>query len=347
VCPSLKAKGGITAVVSSLLQSRLAADYHIDVIETAGEGAVGAVAGIGRTIAGCARASLRAPRVYHVHMSSRGSFWRKAAIATCARLGGSPVVIQIHGSRFHSFAASSPGLGGAVRRALTRADRVVVLSAEWEERILSIAPDAHTVIVPNPVKIPVQRSAALDKHHVVFLGRLGERKGAWELLDAIRVLQEAGVDAMWTLAGDGEVARVREVRASLPRPDLVSVPGWVGDEEKASLLSRADVFVLPSRDEGLPVSMLEAMAYGLACVVTPVGGIPGVMFDRVNGMLVAPGDATGLAGALSEVLEDDELRASIGLAARETAIEQFALERVANRFAALYDELCSNSEREH
>jgi glycosyltransferase involved in cell wall biosynthesis len=174
---------------------------------------------------------------------------------------------------------------------------------------------------------------------------LGERKGIYELVEAIRSLQAAGVDAEWVLAGDGDVEAVRELSAGLPAPEKVSVPGWLGREETATLLSKASVFCLPSTDEGVPMALLEAMAYGLACVVTPVGGIPEVVVDGQNGVLVPARNADALAEGLKSVLLDAPRRIAMGDRARQTVAARYAVDGVVEAIERLYRSLGCESER--
>jgi glycosyltransferase involved in cell wall biosynthesis len=135
------------------------------------------------------------------------------------------------------------------------------------------------------------------------------------------------------------VEATRLAAAGLPRPDEVEVPGWLGPAETRDALASSAVFCLPSKDEGLPVALLEAMAHGLACVVTPVGGMPEAVDHAVNGLLVRPGDVNALASALERVLTDRELRLRLGDRARRDATRRFAVDVVIGRLEELYASL--------
>ena len=347
VTPGLSDQGGIASVVRSYLDSRLSESWDIEVIETVrGEGIARHLRAAGGVARACWSLGSRSTCLVHVHMSSGGSFWRKSAVVCCARVLGRPCILHLHGSRFHTWAGSGSALRKAwVRRVFNMPGVVIVLSDSWKRRVEEFSGRDDAVVVPNPVKIPAAMSAGLGTGTVVFLGRLGERKGVYELVEAIRLLQDEGVRVNWVLAGDGEVERVRGLVAGLPRADLVEVPGWLSHGDVSALLATAGVFCLPSTDEGLPIALLESMAYGLACVVTAVGGIPEVIEDGVNGVIVPVRDPDGLVQGLRRVLGSPILAERLGSEARRTVGERYAVEKVVERLGALYAE-CGCSARQ-
>jgi glycosyltransferase involved in cell wall biosynthesis len=148
---------------------------------------------------------------------------------------------------------------------------------------------------------------------VLALGRLGQRKGTYDLLRAVESLPaHVRSRVHLRLAGDGEVDQVRAQVAARGLGDTVDVVGWLGPRERDEALRQADIFVLPSYDEGLPMALLEAMAHGLVPITTPVGGIPEAVTDGVHGLLVPPGDPAALARALHRLVENDALRERLG-----------------------------------
>jgi glycosyltransferase involved in cell wall biosynthesis len=163
--------------------------------------------------------------------------------------------------------------------------------------------------------------------------------GIFDLLDAIAALLAHIPDIQLVCAGDGDLGSVARYAERLGIEDAVSLPGWVGPAEKQALMNLAAVYVLPSYAEGLPVSLLEAMASGLPVAATSVGGIPDVVADGVNGFLFAPGDSAMLQRLLRRLIHDPELGKRIALAARETVRARFATERVLAQLDELYGDL--------
>ena len=121
--------------------------------------------------------------------------------------------------------------------------------------------------------------------------------------------------------------------------------GWLTPDALQNLLSATDVFALPSLVEGLPVSVLEAMSYGIPCVVSAVGGLPDVIESGENGLLVAPGDSAGLADALALLIGDDALRARMGSRARRDVIERYSLDVVVDRLTEVYEAIEGDDSR--
>lgn len=287
-----------------------------------------------------AAALVRHPRaMLHVHMDERGSFWRKRIAIGLARAAGRPVLVHVHSGRFDEWASENPRRLRAVASVLERSAAVVALSESWRERILALAGSARCVVIRNAVPMPAEPTRGSHPPLVVFLGTLATQKGIDGLLAAIRGTQDQAVAASWVLAGGGDVAGTRHKADCLPHPELVEVPGFLGTSEKNDLLRRADVFALPSFSEGLPVALLEAMSYGLACVVSPVGGIPEVLVDGQNGLFCTPSDAPSIERALVSVLEDPVFLRRLGQRARQTVAECCSMDSVARQWSALYDEI--------
>jgi glycosyltransferase involved in cell wall biosynthesis len=143
-------------------------------------------------------------------------------------------------------------------------------------------------------------------------------------------------DVRLVCAGEGERAALIRYAERLGIADAVHFTGWVGPSSKRALLESAAVFALPSYEEALPTSLLEAMAAGVPAVVSPVGGMPEFVTEGVTGFLVAPGDVATLQRLLQKLLLDRTLGARMAAAARESVRLRCAPERVLARLEALY-----------
>lgn len=278
----------------------------------------------------------------HCHVSMGASFWRKSLFADLALIFRVPVILHLHGSDMELFYAAQGRFGKwLIARQLTQASRVLVLSSSWRDFVLKVAPAARTVVVPNYVGLPssLPHGGVHDGIRVVFLGALGRRKGIFDLLPAYKQAI-ARVPAMKLfLGGNGELAEVAAVISRLQLGSSVEMLGWVCGEQKAQLLGSADIFVLPSYNEGLPMSVLEAMSFGVAIISTRVGGIPELVREGIDGLLIEPGDVAGLAAGLTRLAKEPALRTRMGQAARRRIQSDFSASTVLSRLEALYTEL--------
>ena len=331
VGPEPGAAGGIAVVLGTLLASPLATRFELLPVATyrdAGRAGKAAQAGRGVLRSGWLLAT-RKPDVVYLLTSSGASLVRKALVAELARLVRRPYVLHVHAGGFDAHYASAPRWERwLVRRVLGGAALVIALSPTWADRLRSIVA-CRTTSIPNPVAIP-REPASLDSSPtcIVSLGRLGERKGSRVLVQAFATLVDRP-EARLVLAGDGDLASVAAEAKRLGVNDRVDLPGWIGPRERVQTLSTATIFALPSREEGLPVSLLEAMAYGLPSVVSPVGGIPDVFEDGRHGYFVPPDDPDALADRIRALLEDREAARRMGRQARSDAESRFAIDVVA------------------
>lgn len=337
------ARGGMSSVVRNYRRDGLFDRYPVRLLVTHEEG------GAGRRVWRAARAFvtlfwwLLQGRVaaVHSHMAMRGSFWRKSLFNTLARVFGVRVIAHLHGSEFRQFVASQPRWRQyLVRRELEACACVVVLSASWAQLVHEIAPGASVVEIPNHVDLPAAtdaRSTGADGPVVLFLGLVGDRKGVFDLLPAFaRALGDSPAMRL-VVAGNGEVARAERIAQELGIGGRVQFPGWVDGAAKESLLAGADIYVLPSHNENFPVSVLEAMARSLPVITTRVGGIPELVRDGVDGILVEPGDVAALAAALVALASDAELQRCLGASGRSRIEAAFSPDVVLPRLYGVYD----------
>jgi glycosyltransferase involved in cell wall biosynthesis len=171
---------------------------------------------------------------------------------------------------------------------------------------------------------------------VLYLNRLESRKGYEHLLEAIPVVLEHCPQTKFVLGGHGDVVSARQIAAELGVERAVEFPGWVEGDQKWCLLAQADILCLPSFSEGVPITLLEAMGAGVAVVTTPVGGIPDVVQDGVNGLLVRPGDVTSIAESLIRLLTDADLRSQLSNAGRQTVEKVHSLPIIDENLRRLY-----------
>lgn len=346
-------RGGVAALVSVLQSGGLFERAQVRYVSTHREG--GALAKLAALAGGFWQAILsclwQRPAIVHAHAASGASFARKSLLLLLARAAGCQTIFHLHGGGFRQFATVRSGvlMRRWIRHTLERSTLVIALSEGWAGFLRGFAPRARVTVVPNAVALPPDCATGTGAGHaglagaepgrVLFLGRLEAAKGVTELLDAAALLAPRFPHLRLVLAGAGETQAWRQAAQARGIAGLVELPGWLDGAARDAELARAAVFCLPSHAEGLPMSLLEAMAAGRAVVASAVGGIPEALRDGENGLLVPPRDAQALADALARVLADDALRDRLGHAARATIRQRYATEAVCNRLAAIYNDL--------
>ena len=278
----------------------------------------------------------------HANMASRGSTIRKSIVVYAAALFGVPVIVHLHGAQFDSFYLGlSPLCQRLVRGTFARARAVLVLGEVWRRFLIDrVGVDEGKITILHngvpPPHAPRQVRAPGAPCHIVLLGRLEPRKGVPELLSALGSEQLRAHAWRATLAGDGDIEGTRRRAASLGLADRIAVPGWISAANADALLAEADILVLASHAENMPMSVLEALAHKVAVIATPVGTTPEILTDGFSVLLVPPGEVEALATALVRLIDDPGFRDEI--AARGNAVFKRRLDIaiVADRLAALY-----------
>lgn len=204
-----------------------------------------------------------------------------------------------------------------------RANLLGLLGMEARNHIHAI----HLGVSPRNFAPVAHKQAASAPVHLVCVGRLVREKAQDVLLEALARLVRRGVDARLTLVGDGARAeKFRRLATHLGLDQPVTFTGALSQPKTMEVLRSADIFVLPSFAEGIPVALMEAMAMEIPCVSTSVTGIPELITSGVDGVLVPPGDVDALASALEELIGDPAARERLGQAGRRKVAREFNLD---------------------
>jgi glycosyltransferase involved in cell wall biosynthesis len=275
------------------------------------------------------------PDILHASSSKAGVLGRLAAA-----VAGVPIrIFTVHG---WAFAAYSGPTGRLYRWAdrLVRPLTTVTVCVSERERVLGLA--AHTcepdraVVIPNAVDVagaPRVESGRRPRPLIVAVGRLKAPKDFLTLVRALGRLEPDSFDAV--IVGEGPDRP--QLEAEIGRLGLAERVVLTGERRDVpELLARADIFALASSSEGMPVSVLEAMAAELPVVASRVGGLPEEVVDGETGVLVEPGDPENLAEALAGLIADGELRRRLGVAGRARAEQAFDLEPFRRAHLELY-----------
>jgi len=346
--PDLRVRGGVSAVEQSLI-AHLPAHVRVTHVATMVEGSKWRklwtfAAAIVRTLRHLRRARTD---VVHIHFASNASSVRKIVLARLAMANGARIIMHAHGGGYPIYWAKlSPGWRAVTLATLRRVDRLIVLGDNWRAFFVSIGLRPEQIVVlANPVVLPsaVPRRLPRNQVQLVYLGRISAEKGAFDLVEAVASLPPSCLARVrLVLAGDGELARLRRLIEQRGMQHAVEVHDWLQPSERDRLLASSDVFVLPSYAEGLPMALLEAMAWGLPAICTAVGSIPRQVRDGVEGLLVQPGDVAQLARTIEHIVGDDALRARMGAAAR-AAVEPLNVNVFVEAVDAMYRSLAPDA----
>ena len=338
--------GGMLKVADYLIQSQRAeAAVQLRPLDTRGGGGkLGSVVVLLGAMARLllARLTGRVAGV-HVNMGPRLSLVRKSLLLAFARALGLPVVLHLH-SQARTLYEPSPALVRAwIRWTFARATRVVVIGQAARDFVtgeLKVRPERVDVVVngvPAPQHPRAPLSASGSRVRLLFLGNLGEAKGVSDLLQALALSQQAAqgrIDAVFV--GGGDIAAYQAKAEALGICGFTHFPGWAEQSQTSQWLASADMLVLPSHDEVLPLVILEALAHGVAVVCTPVGEIPHTLQDGRDALFVTPRDPAALAATLDRLVADAELRHTLERRGRELFHERFSLEHFADAVADVH-----------
>ena len=278
-------------------------------------------------------------RIVHVHTSEPPSAMRKCLFVPFARLMGKRVIVH-----FHAFSPETTirsKYSKVYRYLFDKADVVVVLSQSWKSYVNDAFGLGDKVrVVYNPCTAEIFPQRYERKKQILYAGTVNARKGYKDMIAAFALTAGEFPDWQIVFAGNGEVEQGRALAEQLGVAAQTVFLGWVSGAAKDRAFKEASVFCLPSYAEGFPMAVLDAWAYGLPVITTPVGGIPDVAQDGVNMLLFRPGDREALAAQMRRMMEDGGLRERIAGRSAELAGTTFSITAVNGEIGQLYAELC-------
>lgn len=272
--------------------------------------------------------------IVHFHVAQNGSFFRKALLAKLVPKKVK-IIFHMHASQFDVFYdhAARP-LKIWIKKSLNYVDYVVALSAEWK-MFYAVITKTKIKIIENAVRIPQNISYNVNSNQIITLGRLGERKGTYDILKIAGVIQDKFPEIQFILYGDGDIT---EVSQKIDQLGLVNVKigGWLNDNDRKLEIKNSLIHLLPSYHEGLPMAVLETMAYGVPNITTNIGGIPQVIKNHTNGILLSPGDTGALEHELIDLLEKRYVLTSYSKLAIDRIEKDYSLSTYFKKWDNLY-----------
>jgi glycosyltransferase involved in cell wall biosynthesis len=339
-------RGGMTTFLLNLVGSYLAAGYDFvpfnisrppkrNVIDNWGYGSVWR-GGIRRIAVGLLVTAwhlvafpfvvvARRIDLIQVHASDYQQFWEALAYVVMGRLLGRSVLMRIGGALDRFYEDSSPRGRRAIRKAVGLPHVVIVQSEYWRDFLSRLGRKDRVIVlnnfVPDRDAGPREEQSAAPASCLFLAGTEARRKGIEVVLDATKLLKGEGILVRMRLVAVPDSASARIRSAGLE--GMVEMLGPLSRQEVLREMRRSDIFLLPSYGEGFPNSLVEAMAQGMAAVVTPVGAVGEVVADGDGAIFVPVGDAAALAEAVGRLAGDQELRERMGRHNREIVRSRF------------------------
>lgn len=335
IATSRKTHGGITAVLKMYEQSRMWQQYHCRWIGTHRDG--GTLMKLWYLATAFVQYLFLLPfyNIVHIHFSLSTSAKRKYPFFRMAKLFGKKTVIHLHcGSQIDEI--WSP----VYQTMFEQCDFGILLSGSIKVKIEEYIGESNKLkVIYNPCPVIPTEPIYEKKNQILFSGTLYEGKGYKDLIKAFATIASKYPDWKIVLAGNGEIEQARQLAQELDIEQQVVLLGWVSGEEKHKAFSEAKVLCLPSYAEGFPVAVLDAWAYGLPVVTTPVGGIPDVAIDMENVLLFTPGDVRELSDKLELIVSNEDLRSKLTVASLKMAFDSLSLETITSQLSRIYEEI--------
>lgn len=346
---STKSKGGMSTVIGEILEdNELKNKYDISAYESYIDGTKFRVLlySIWAIFKFIVTGQAKKYDVYHIHAASYGSTFRKRIYLKIIKKYKKKVILHIHGAEYMVFFDKlSKKKKRQVIDTLQVADMVIALSNEWKNKFDNKFGLTNCYVLENGINTEKLAPAIVDtkKNQTSFvtLGRLGKRKCTYDLVDAIEIARKKVPNIRCYLAGDGEIDKFCNIIVERGLQNNIEVVGWADFTKKLELLSKVSTVVLPSYNEGLPMSILEGMATGKAIISTTVGAIPEVVKEE-NGILIQPGDVQALADALVKCSTNLKMLEDMSQKNINKIYEQFSMKSMHLKLMSYYKQVIKN-----
>jgi glycosyltransferase involved in cell wall biosynthesis len=296
------------------------------------------------------------PELTHIATAFGLSFVKHSVCVLIARVLGSRVLLHPHCGFPELYLNRSRWWQWYFRQVVRLTNGMITLSTEWDQ-LKEIVPGCRVYYLPNAIDLAKYQGVYEQKKLVghtdrplkmLYLGYLGTEKGTYDLLEAARETAAKNVPVTYDLIGDdlqpGDVEKIKKQVQDDNLTDTFHVLPFADGPRKVEALCNADVFVYPSYSEGMPMAVIEAMACGLPVIATRVGGLPDLVSDGVNGLLVEPRHPDQLASAIQRLCSNPELRSSMEKNSFKRAFEEYDMEVLVSRLVSIYSKALKSKE---
>jgi glycosyltransferase involved in cell wall biosynthesis len=337
VATSRRTRGGITSVVKAHEQGEQWKKYHCRWIETYRDG--NNIIKLWYLVVALFQYVVLLPfyDIVHIHIATTVSAQRKQIFMNIGKLLNKKIILHFHPSNEKFL--FQPHNKRLYRKLFSKADLVIVLSEQWKkwiEEALGLSKNIDVLYNPCP---KVNRREDIREKNILFAGTVIHRKRYEDLLNAFALITNKFPEWKVVFAGNGEIEKAKQIAENLKISEQVRFLGWVSNGEKDRAFQQASIYCMASEGEGFPMGVLDAWAYGIPCVMTPVGGITDIVTDGVQGLLFPVGDTAKLAEQLAKLISDADLRKSIVSETDKLAKNTLNLATVNARLDEIYENI--------
>ena len=340
VATSRKTRGGITSVVKAHETGEQWTNFHCRWIQTHRDGPTWRK--LWYLVTALFEYVVLLPwyDVVHIHIATTQSARRKKIFFELAKIMHKKTIFHFHPSNEKFlYEVSNQRL---YRGLFSKADLVLVLSEQWRRWIKdALGLTDHIEVLYNPCPI-VERKPELKQKKILFAGSVIPRKGYADLIRGFAKIAAKHRDWKVVIAGNGEIDKAKIIAKDCNIENQVEFLGWVSGVSKEHAFQSASIYCLASDGEGFPMGVLDAWAYGIPCVVTPVGGLPDIVRDGENALVFNVGDTDMLAEKLDDLISNNELRQTIAEESLFLADHTFNINRINKQLGDIYARFASS-----
>lgn len=338
--PSLKSKGGITSVLRNYLDSDTRNNIKFDFLPVNRD--TNKINKIIFSFSCLIKFTFKLITgkydIIHAHPSENFGFFRYLPYFIIGKLFGKKIIFHIHGGRFDIFFSNLTRFTRKIIISiLNSCDAVICLSESWKIYFNKIGV-MNTHVVNNTVHILQNNPYSESSRIITFIGFIEEKKGIFDLVNAFGQLG-TNSNCFLEICGTGQDKLLTELISDLKLVDSIQINGWVDADKKDDILKRTGIFVLPSYFEGLPMVLLEAMAHGIPIISTPVGGIPELVENNINGHLISPGNIEQIAESINLLINNRIIRKKMSINNFNKIKNYFSMENTMQKLEALYSKI--------
>ena len=279
--------------------------------------------------------------IVHIHVSERGSIYRKYIVLLMAQLYKCKTIFHMHGAEFEVWYKNCPDKKKkSIRKIVNKADRILILGEYWKGFLYSLVDRPEKIqVLYNAVEVPEKNKYKIEARKLLFLGVVGVRKGIDDLLEAMKNIDDKlDEDIKLYIYGPDFSYGVEEKIKKNGLEHRVDYKGWLEREEKEKVFDEIAINILPSYNEGLPMTILETMARGIPNITTSIAAIPEAV-SKENGILLKPGDVKGLQQAILTLMDSEKIRQEKSDKSFAIVKRKFSLEKHIHEVLHTYDEL--------